>query len=115
MITISDNIKVCVSTPSFCDFYNKITLYANQLHDNFDHFSDEYYELIRLNVFNVGNTMNEEYVLSNSEGLFKISFISDLVKRTGHWEGLQSIEETDESLNRDLAHIFDIEHFIQNN
>lgn len=115
MITISDNIKVGVSTPSFCDFYNKITLYANQLHDAFESFVDNDYELIRLNVFNHGNTMKEEYILSNSEGLFKISFVSDLVKRTGHWENLKTINENDESLNRDLAHIFDIEHFIQNN
>lgn len=115
MITISDNIKVGVSTPSFCDFYSKITLYANQLHDAFETFVDNDYDLIRLNIFNVGNIMTEEYVLSNSEGLFKIKYVSDLTKRTGHWEHLKNITENDESLNRDLEYIFDIEHFIKNN
>lgn len=117
MVIINDDIIVKVSTPTFCDFYDKLHLYVNQLLDENDEVVVNDFDLKVLNVFTSGNTLNEEYVLSahTNNKLYKISFISSLVTRTGNWTELIEINENDISFVRDIEHVYNMNDFIKNN
>lgn len=117
MVTISNNIKVGVSTPAFCDFWDKVQSYCAQLNGNHPNLQLDEYRLIKLNVYEKNGKLFEEYIISNVESneLFNITHVSNIKSRSGDWKKMFKISEQHESYKRKLEHSFDVQYFIKNN
>lgn len=114
MIKISNQIKVGLSYKGFCDYYNNIKEYLNELISN-NKIEQQDLELDVLIIESTDTRIITTYYVSNDTNFIKYVNTSDKQKKSTEWTFFNSNNEEYINHLNQCEYILDLDYYLKNN